>query len=374
MKNLIRPSQLPRALTILIPVIVFIFSLASDARAGLNCEMDVLRYPYGFYFSINVTTNGVQDLPYGNYYFTSSGWPNNGDSAHYVFDTNGFNQLDGGPYGYGDYATMAYQLTNGLWTAYVTNSVTTNVYHFSVKLNTSTNDFPYINITYPTNGAVDVPSQVTFTWTGPTDYGDLVAYQTAESTYLSPNQTSWQGPVMPVGQNNLTLHYDSNSTTCVVSSQPVDSGSHPISVWSSTGHLQDYNTSQFSVGVLDTSSTFHSLVAHYPFENASGPALATAQDTSGYGYNMSFESTYGAEGGINQTNDSAVGGGALQFVDDDGLSGGALSWNDNDPTPPALLSSLAGSFTISCWIKTTQNFDYSGDQAYYGAGIVSASV
>src|ERR1700744_6102093 len=119
MKILFSSSSLRRTFAVLILLLTLILSLAGNARAGLNCEMNVIRYPYGFYFSINVTTNGVQDLPYGNYYFTSSGWPNTGDSAHYVFDATGFNQIDGGPYGYGDYASMAYQLTNGLWTAYV---------------------------------------------------------------------------------------------------------------------------------------------------------------------------------------------------------------------------------------------------------------
>ncbi|HEY1788983.1 MAG TPA: LamG-like jellyroll fold domain-containing protein [Verrucomicrobiae bacterium] len=334
--------------------------------------MNVIRYPYGFYFTINVTTNGVQDLPYGNYYFTSPGWPALGDSAHYVFDATGFNQVDGGPYGYPDYATMASQLTNGLWTAYVTNSVATNIYHFTVKLNTSTNDFPLVNITYPANGAVNVPNQVTFTWTGPTDYTNLVVYETAESTLLPYTQTTWQGPVMPDGVNNITVHYDSNSTTSVVSSQPVDSGAHPISSWSSTDHLQDYNSSQFTVGMVDPSGTAHTLVGHYPFDATNGPVLSAAQDTSGNGYDISFGSGYGAEGGINLTNDSWAGIGALQYNDGDGSSGGALSWSD--PTPPALLSALAGSFTVSCWIKTSQNFDFSGDNAVNGAGIVSANV
>lgn len=375
MKNLISSSQLRRALTFLIPVIVFILSLADDARAGLNCEMDVIRFSqYGYYFSPYVTTNGIQDLPYGDYNFVSPGWPTTGASALYHFDSTGFNQTGGYPWGFGDYYSMAYQLTNSAWFVYVTNSVTTNVYHFTVTLNTSSNDFPYVDITFPTNGAVAVPSNATFTWQGgPTDYSDLLVYN-PYGTYLPINQTSWQPPPMPYGSQTFTVHYDSNSTTCVVSSQPVDNGSHPISSWSSTGHLQDYDMSQFTVGVLDASGTFHSLVGHYPFDATSGQVLGSAQDTSGYGYGMSFESTYGAEGGINLTNDSAVGGGALQFVDGDGLSGGALSWSDTDPAPPALLSSLAGSFTVSCWIKTTQNFDYSGDQAYNGAGIVSASV
>jgi hypothetical protein len=249
MKTLFNPSQPRRIFGILISIIVFILSLVNDARAGLNCEMDVIRFnQYGYYFGPNVTTNGIQDLPYGTYYFTSFGWPTNGDAELYQFDATGFNQISATPYGFGDYSSMAYQLTNSVWTVYVTNSVTTNIYHFTVQLNTSGNDFPLVDITYPTNGATGVPENATFTWQGPTDYSDLVVYGSSGSAGLPVSQTSWQPPTMSDGANSFTVHYDSNSTTCVVSSQPLDSGSHPISSWSSTGHLQDFITSQFTVG------------------------------------------------------------------------------------------------------------------------------
>jgi hypothetical protein len=366
-------SSLHRILTILIPAIAIILSMTNDAHAGFNCEMNVIRYnQYGYYFAPNVTTNGIQDLPYGDYNFVSPGWPTTGASALYHLDSTGFNSTGGFPWAFGDYYSMAYQLTNSLWLVYVTNSVTTNVYHFTVTLNTSSNDFPFLQITYPTNGATGIPENTTFTWqSGPTDYSDLLVYN-PYGTYLPVTQTSWQPPTLPVGPQTFTVHYDSNSTTCVMSSQPVDSGSHPISSWSFTGHLQDYESSQYTVGVLDASGTFHSLVAHFPFDATSGPVLSAAQDSSIYSYNMSYGSGYGAEGGIVLTNDTAAGDGALLFNNGDGFSGGALGWSD--PTPPALLSSLAGSFTVSCWIKTTQNFDYSGDYAYNGAGIVSADV
>src|SRR5208282_2722842 len=42
--------------------------------------------------------------------------------------------------------------------------------------------------------------------------------------------------------------------------------------------------------------------------------------------------------------------------------------------PTNLLSTLASSFTISLWVNTTQNYDYQGDYAYNGAGIISADI
>jgi hypothetical protein len=375
MKIAYSPSQSYRQIfKILILVITFISSLANRAHAGLSCEIDVVRYnQYGWYFYPNVTTNGVEDLPYGTYNFASSDWPANGSFSLYQFDTNGFNQNTGGNYGYGDYDSMVHELTNGTWFLYVTNSVTTNVYTFTVTVNITSNDLPYVDITYPANGATGVPNNATFTWQGgPTDYGDLIAYQGGNSEFLPITQTSWQPPTMPDGVQSFTPHYDSNSTTAVVSSQPVNSAHQSISSWSSSDHLQDYSQSQFTVGSADTSGTPHTLVAHYPFDSLSPNVLDGGTDTSGNGYDMSFAEGYGAEGGAYLTNDAEAGIGAVQFNDGDGNSGGVLGWSE--PTPAGLLNALAGSFTVSCWVKTTQNFDYSGDYAYNGAGIVCADV
>lgn len=348
--------------------------LANRAYAGFTLEMDVVRYhQYGYYFFPNLMTNGVNDVPYGNYFVTSYGYLTNGSSAFYHFDTNGLNEQYGGSYGYGDFDSMKHELTNGTWFIYVTNTVTTNVYHFTVTANISSNDFPYVDITYPADGSQDVPNQSTFTWqNGPTDYGDLVVYQDGNSASLPVTQTSWEPPAMTDGPHSFTAHYDSNSTTSVVSSQPVDGGSHPISSWTSTDHLQDYSMSQFAVGFLDMSGTAHTLVAYYPFDSTSDNALDGGTDASGNGYDMSFGGSFGAQGGANLTTNSEAGIGAMQFHDGDGNSAGYLGWSD--PTPPALLDALAGSFTVSCWIKTTQNIGWDTAPAYYGAGIVSADV
>jgi len=67
---------------------------------------------------------------------------------------------------------------------------------------------------------------------------------------------------------------------------------------------------------------------------------------------------------------AAAGPRAIQFHNGDGNSAGYVGW---DPMPANLLAALAGSFSVSCWIKTTQNnFGWDQAPAYYGAGIVSA--
>ena len=42
--------------------------------------------------------------------------------------------------------------------------------------------------------------------------------------------------------------------------------------------------------------------------------------------------------------------------------------------PAPVLATLAGSFTISVWVNTTQTFGFDGDPAYTDAGIVAADI
>ena len=343
------------------------------ARAGLTLEMNVIcSGQNNYYFYPFLTTNTTPpNVLFGDYCIASADAPNSGASAYYHFTTNGFNQFNGVTWGYGDFNSMMYELTNGTWSLFVTNTVTTNVYHFTVTANIDSNSLPPVTITFPANGAVNVTSQPDFTWQGPTNYGGLVVYEFNNSANLPVTQTNWPSPgVLYQGKNFFTAHYDSNSVTAVVSSVPVDDASHSIPGWVSTVHLQDFTTVQFSVGTPDVSGTTHTLVAHYPFDATSGPVLNAAVDTSGNGYDMSFGSGFGSQGGVDLTSDSEAGVGAVQFHNGDGNSAGYLGWNN--PTPSALLSTLAGSFTISCWIKTTQSFASDSDPAYYGAGIISA--
>ena len=132
-----------------------------QARAGLTLEMNVIRYDLnGYYFSPNLTTNTTPpNIPFGDYQLASPQSPTNGINPYqYHFDTNGFNQTGGFSWGYGDFASCMQGLTNGAWSIFVTNSVTTNVYHFKVTANISSNDLPIVSITFPTNGAVNISS------------------------------------------------------------------------------------------------------------------------------------------------------------------------------------------------------------------------
>ena len=371
MKNpaLFRSNHLARVCGLCVMVVLF---ATASARAGLTLEMNVIRYhQYGYYFYPNLNTNSAApSVPFGDYFVTSFGYPTNGSSSLYHFTTNGFNQAGGGSYGYGDFDGMMHELTNNLWSIFVTNTVTTNVYRFAVTANVKSNDFPYVNITFPADGAVNVTNRPTYTWHGPTNYSDLVLYYYNNSPYLPVTQTSLLSSVLYQGLNSVTAHYDSNSTTAVVSSVPTNNAAQAISSWVSTAHLQDYSSSQFTVGTVDGSGTSHTLVAHYAWDSTNANGSVSGADTSGNGYHMNFGGSFGSQGGTNSTTDAAAGPRAIQFHNGDGNSAGYVGWN---PTPTNLLTALSGSFTISCWIKTTQNnFGWDQAPAYYGAGIVSA--
>ena len=293
------------ALTLLLP--------PSAARAGLTLEMNVIRYDHGsfsgYYFSPYLNTNSTPpNVSFGDYYIASYGSPTNGSSALYRFTTNGFNQSGGGTYGYADFDGMMHELTNGTWSISVTNSVTTNVYRFAVTANIASNSLPAVAVTFPTNGAVNITNQPQFTWQGPTNYNNLVVYYYNSSAILPVTQTSLlSSVVLYQGINNFTAHYDSNSTTDVVASVPLDNDSQPISSWVSTAHLQDYYSSQFTVGTVDVSGTSHTLVAHYTWDATNADGTASGVDSSGNGYDMNFGGSFGSQGGVHATADPAAG-------------------------------------------------------------------
>ena len=191
-------------------------------------------------------------------------------------------------------------------------------------------------------------------------------YNYEASAGLPPNQTDWPCPVvLPYGTNDFNPDYQSNATATIIASTPVNAGSQPISGWISTATLESYYHSQFVVGNSGAGAAV-GLVAHYTFDNANNPGV----DSSGNGFNMDFINGFGS-GGVAATNNAMAGGGAVSFYGGDNNDGGVMGWN---ATPTNLLNTLAGTFSISVWIKTTDSLGIPGNYAYNGAGIVSADV
>ncbi|HKW27824.1 MAG TPA: kelch repeat-containing protein [Verrucomicrobiae bacterium] len=226
------------------------------ARAGLTMEMDLVLDDNTYSFYPNLGTNtAAPAVPFGDYFVASPGWPTNGASALFHCDATGFNQVGSGNYGFADFDAPAFNdsfiqnITNGQWSIFVTNSVVTNVYHFSVTANISSNSMPSVAVIYPPNNALNVTNQPTFLWQGgPTNYTDLVLYQGPNNIVLPVTQTSYSGFTAAAGLDSFNVHYDLFSTNAVVNSVPTNSASSPLSSWGSTAHLQDLAESQFTVG------------------------------------------------------------------------------------------------------------------------------
>jgi PKD repeat protein len=117
-----------------------------------------------------------------------------------------------------------------------------------------------------------------------------------------------------------------------------------------------------TVGSPIPGSSGQTNVADYTFEDN---AVFTA-DVSGHGNGIAWDASYGG-GAYYITNVPAAGHYALFFYNNGGAGAGWLGPNTN------LLATLAGSFSVSLWLKTTQvSGSDTDDGTYNNAGIVSA--
>jgi PKD repeat protein len=359
------------------------------ARAGLEMTLNIQRFnnpgSQGCLFYAYVQTNNTPpNVSFGSYLVVSPGYPTNANASwtQCQFDTNGFSDVGVGYNVFSNFdapdmaGSMIQNITNGQWSIFVTNATTTNVYYFTVTATIGSNDVPLVEFTYPTNGATGVTNQPTLTWEAPTNYSQmfLAGPNPADpysGQFLPPTQTSISGLTLNDGLNRFTLDTYYYATNGLVSSVPVDTNSNPISSWVSNWSEYDYATIQFMVGPpVDTAGTAHTLVAYYTWDATNADGSASGADSSGNGYNMNFSGSFGSEGGVNWTTNAIVGPGAIQFADGDDYSGAYVGWSE---TPTNLLATMAGSFSISCWVNTTQGVEYAGNYAQSGVGIVSAS-
>ena len=223
-------------------------------------------------------------------------------------------------------------------------------------------------VVFPANGAPFVTNQPLFQWTGPANWAGTLNisdnfidtngnYNYEASASLPPNQTSWPCPVvLPDGTNDFKADYTSNVTAQIVASAPLDNASLPISAWTSTATLETSYDSIFTVGSPATQSGGHTNLAHYTFDNSGNPG----QDSSGNGNDMTSWSMWGPVQ-VFSTNAEA-GGGAVQFF-------GTSSLTPNGQSLTNLNAVLAGSFTFSAWVNTTNTTGNDTDDAISGATI-----
>ncbi|HVU08389.1 MAG TPA: LamG domain-containing protein [Verrucomicrobiae bacterium] len=347
----------------------------APARAGLTVDIHLYHDTYGYYFYPWLSTNSTTpDFPTGNYMIASPQIPTGGSQLQYQVTNDTLNFIGGGGNYYGDFDSFLYGITNGQWSIFVTNSVSTNQYNFTVTVTgVTSNSFgaPAV-ISVPNDRAQNVSSQPTFQWSGPANWaGDSSVvdyyidndgdYNYEASTSLSEGQTSWLSPVaLPNGTNQFSADYSSNVTAQIIASTPLNSSSQPISGWISTATLETSGDSTFVVGSVASggSSAGHTLIAHYAFDDSGNLGL----DSSLNDNNINGYSSWGA--GTIQTSsaDSVAGNGAVEFY-------GTSSLSPFDQTLTNWNSVLAGSFTFSTWVKTTDSRGNDDDDAVFGATI-----
>lgn len=340
-------------------------------HAGLTLNLNVHRYPDGYLFHAGLATNAIPPAaPLGHYTIASPQWPTGGSVRYYEVTATGASDRGGSMYFNASESALLQAITNGNWTLTVTNTSATNTYTFQVSDNGfSVSLLPEITITYPQEGDSDVPPRPTFTWEGSAGLPgnlQLSAYQRdanwqrtfEEYGFVSAAASSWTiSQDIPPGQTYFGIQYRTNhSTAYFLSSTPLHSvTAAPLSGWNSAFTGISYSEVGFVVAGGGGGGG-HLLVAHYAFDDSGN----LGQDSSGNGHQINSGSSWG-QPGHEFTSDAIAGPGAVEFYGFSSLA---------PPTP--VLSALAGSFTVSAWIKTYQSEGSDDAWGPYHPAVVSA--
>jgi hypothetical protein len=354
-----------------------------SAPAGLTVDVHLYHDNYGYYFYPYLSANStLPNFPDGIYQVASPQIPSGGSRLVYVASGGAINgcynnDCGGGSY-YNSFDAMLYGITNGLWTITVTNAAATNVYSFPVTISGFNSNVFGVQpqAVYPANDAINVPQDATLQWIGPANWqGTLYIQEDAvhpdgtstevSSANLPPTATSWTPTtLMPLGTNRYSLTYQSNVTAMVTAAQPTNGMGQPISGWISTATLESdfaYNFHQdvyFTVGT-PKNDYFPFLVGRFNFEDTNNPYA----DSSGNNNDNDCTSVNGPNQDTASTN-AAVGNYARFF--------GGNTWFCFSPYAPGYVpfsNALAGNFSLSAWVNTTNTLNSDYANAYFGAPI-----
>jgi len=354
------------------------------ARAGVTVDLHLYNnnnfyFVFAYLSANNATPPG--GLPVGTYTISTPQSAAAGSAPQYHSDGTNVTYITGGGNSTSDFATLMQSITNGNWTLVVTNAASTNTYTFTVSAPVlPAGLLPETVITFPPPGSSNVANQPNFTWQGPSAWtgaltvSDFTNDASGTGYYvvtaaLPPAQTFWVPPIaLPNGTNTFGVSYTSNATALVVASTPVDGSSQPIPGWVSTATLETYNGSQFSIGGGSSGtgpgSQGHTLVAHYTFDHGD----VSGTDSSGNGNNFNGNaSSWGSGLFQSSSTDAVAGGGAMQFY---GYSSLAAYYTDPGTLYSNLVSTLAGSFSVSLWLNTASLMGNDGDDARNGAIVI----
>ncbi len=250
------------------------------------------------------------------------------------------------------------ELTNGLWTLVLNEgSVTQQVYRFKVnQTGITSNQLSLPTITFPADDAEDVATTPNFTWTLPFPVGEVdVSLGLANSDYaqLSPTAIGWsRGFPLSPGDTEFVVYIKTNAANRISISTPTNAANQALAGWTTKTKFSTRRAHQFWVGPRSAAS---SLIAHLKFENSG----FLSEDTSGL---------------FNHPNTTWIGGPPSQEFP--GIDGAALSLLAEDrgelQWDGSFVGKLSRGFSVSAWIKTTQDFGPGDGDWGAGAGIVGA--
>ncbi len=267
-----------------------------------------------------------------------------------------------------DLAAVMNEITNANGWKIVLNvgDASQKVYTFHASLtNFSSNLFTPVTIVYPPADGVNITTNLILRFTGPATWSEVGVDIQGDQNYFDgtslPADSTYWVPDQPLNSDtnfNATVHFLLDGDTNVVFSTPLDAGLHPLAGWSSDVSLDIQAFEQFSSGFQTyNSDPGHVLVAHYSFDDQND----LGHDNSGNGNDINTSAGFINAPPFYWTNNSIAGGGAVKFQNGSWLI-----------PPGTLLSNLAGSYSVSLWLKTSQTFGSDDDQAFQGAGIIAA--
>jgi hypothetical protein len=270
---------------------------------------------------------------------------------------------------FGDEGSLLASVTNGVWTLTVNKGdPSQQQYTFTVSVNGITNSsFPTLQITTPPDGSIAISTNTAFTWSGPSSWGEVDVddrnqdYSFYVFNSFLPPVTNWENPPSALlGTNIFEVTYMTNAGPSIKISTPVNSQSQPFTNWVSGAKLIDFAESDFITSTNPAVvGTGHALFGHYTFTNDAN-TFALGNDSSPSNNNLGGYSYWGPV--HTASTNAVVGGSAVQFF-------GTSCMSPNGQIQANYDSLLAGSFTISGWIDTTNSVGGDSDDAISGASI-----
>lgn len=340
--------------------LALVLILAIPARAGVSVDLRMFFYGSGYFAFPRLSFNDTTANPPNTGYFAWGPTSTQTSGIHYELYPGG--SISGGSSVYNPFNNFMAAI-NGNWTLMVTNTTTTNYFTYTVDASALTSaDLPTVTVTYPTAGATITDPSPTFTWQGPADWpGGLNVfvrnqnYSYYQSANLSAAATSWSPPnPLPGGTLVFSARYTTNLATGVNISTPLhDDTSDPFPGWVPSASIETYGEVEFTVS---QGGGGHQLVAHYAFDNESH----LGQDSSANGHDINAGGSWDVPE-HEFSSDSLAGNGAVEFFGFSYLA-----------PPEEVVAPLAGDFTMSVWLKTSQVSGNDDDDARFSVGIVSA--